>query len=255
MRSPRFLVPHFPDSGVVPLPEPESHHAIKVLRMKIGEEIELFDGVGNVGSGVIVELNRRDVSVQVSRKRFAPNDHYGRLTLAVSLPKGDRQRGTIEKLSELGADRLVPLETKFGVAEVTDRNAGRLERYAVESCKQSRRNRLVQIDESISIVNFCDKIRDVSRAGTRTWVLHPPTASDDFDSVQNLTSQFLSHPLAGVIFAIGPEGGFSDDEVDCLKHAGANILSLGARILRVETAVTVACTLGSIWVGAHRDCD
>ncbi|MFN7842980.1 MAG: RsmE family RNA methyltransferase, partial [Pirellula sp.] len=90
MRAPRFLVPDVPDSAVVSLPEPESHHATKVLRMKVGEEVELFDGVGNVASGVIVELDRRDVAVQVSQKRFEPNDHYGRLTLAVALPKGDR---------------------------------------------------------------------------------------------------------------------------------------------------------------------
>ncbi|MFN7290608.1 MAG: RsmE family RNA methyltransferase [Pirellula sp.] len=251
MRAPRFLVPDVPDSAVVSLPEPESHHATKVLRMKVGEEVELFDGVGNVASGVIVELDRRDVAVQVSQKRFEPNDHYGRLTLAVALPKGDRQRGTIEKLTELGADRLIPLETNFGVAEVTDRNAGRLERYATEACKQSRRNRMLQIDESMSMDNFCREILDLSESGFRTWVLHPPDACNDFDSIQNLTLQFLTNPLSGVIFAIGPEGGFSDDEIAKMKQAGARVLSLGERILRVETAVTVACTLGSVWVGDY----
>jgi 16S rRNA (uracil1498-N3)-methyltransferase len=249
MRAPRFLVPVIPESGVVSLPEPESHHATKVLRMKLGAGVELFDGAGNVGSGFIVELGRRDVAVQLSQKRFEPNDHYGRLTLAVALPKGDRQRGTIEKLTELGADRLVPLETTFGVAEVTDRNAGRLERYAVEACKQSRRNRLVQIDESMSIVRFCQEIREVSKSHIRTWILHPPDASNDFDSVQNLSLRFLTNPPSGVIFAIGPEGGFSDNELASMKNAGAELLSLGDRILRVETAVAVACTLGSLWVG------
>ncbi|MFN7877311.1 MAG: RsmE family RNA methyltransferase [Pirellula sp.] len=252
MRAPRFLVPDVPDFGLVALPETESHHATKVLRLKVGESIELFDGVGYVGTGVIVELGRRDVTVQVSQKRFAPYDHFGRLTLAVALPKGDRQRGTIEKLTELGADRLVPLETNFSVAEVNDRNANRLDRYAIEACKQSRRNRLVQIDPSMNTTNFCREIRTVLQAGIRTWVLHPPDTQCRFDSVPVLSTQFLTKPLAGVIFAIGPEGGFSDSEIASMMEAGAGLLSLGDRILRVETAVAVACTLGSLWVGQSR---
>jgi 16S rRNA (uracil1498-N3)-methyltransferase len=249
MRAPRFLVPDVPDFGSVTLPEPESHHATKVLRLKLGESVELFDGVGNIGNGVIVELGRRDVTIQVSEKRFAPNDHFGKLTLAVALPKGDRQRGTIEKLTELGADRLIPLETAFSVAEVNDRNAGRLDRYAVEACKQSRRNRLVQIDESMNMKSFCREIRAVLPSGIRTWVLHPPDNKLSLDSVPNLSAQFLTSPLAGVIFAIGPEGGFSDSEIASMIEAGAGLLSLGDRILRVETAVAVACTLGTLWVG------
>jgi 16S rRNA (uracil1498-N3)-methyltransferase len=250
MRAPRFLVPNIPDSGTVSLPEPESHHAIKVLRMKLGQGIELFDGTGNVADGTIVELNRRDVMIDVSKKRFEPNDHFGRLTLAVALPKGDRQRGTIEKLTELGADRLIPLETTFGVAEVTDRNAGRLDRYAVEACKQSRRNRLMEISASMSMADFCHEIRELAKSDVRTWVLHPPDDSNDCDTIKDLSSQFLNKPLCGAVFAIGPEGGFSNDEIASMKQAGAYILSLGDRILRVETAVAVACALGSLWVGS-----
>lgn len=252
MRSPRFLVPDVPDFGLVTLPETESHHATKVLRLRLGESVELFDGAGNVGNGVIVEMGRRDVTVQVSQKHFAPNDHFGRLTLAVALPKGDRQRGTIEKLTELGADRLVPIETSFSVAEVNDRNANRLDRYAVEACKQSRRNRLVQIDQSMNMKSFCSEIRSVLRGGIRTWVLHPPDAQFKFDSVSVLSKQFLTQRLAGVIFAIGPEGGFSDGEIASMIEAGAGLLSLGDRILRVETAVAVACTLGGLWVGQNQ---
>lgn len=253
MRAPRFLVPVVPSSGRVSLPEPESHHAIKVLRMKLGAEIELFDGAGNVGQGRIVELGKRDVEVEIEDCNFAPNDHHGKLTLAVALPKGDRQRGTIEKLTELGADRLIPLDTAFGVAEVNDRNQGRLERYAVEACKQSRRNRLLSISEPLNVKSFCDAIRTTAQAGIRTWVLHPPGADQESQSVEQLTSQFLGQKLPGVVFAIGPEGGFSENEVEAMVQSGAMMLSLGERILRVETAVAVACTLGSLWVGATED--
>lgn len=253
MRTPRFLVADVPDCGLVTLPEPESHHATKVLRLKLGESVELFDGRGNVGNGVIMELVRREVTVQISQKYFAPNDHFGKLTLAVALPKGDRQRGTIEKLTELGADRLIPLETDFGVAEVNDRNASRLDRYAIEACKQSRRNRLVQITESMNINRFCSEIRKSSKSGIRTWVLHPPVSSLSFDSVSRLSKELLAHPLIGVIFAIGPEGGFSDGELDSMIEAGAGLLSLGDRILRVETAVAVACTLGTLWIGPPQE--
>lgn len=249
MRSPRFLVPNIPDAGVVSLPEAESHHAVKVLRMKLGDRIELFDGTGYVADGNVAEIGRRDVAVGVTRKRFEPNDHSGRLALAVALPKGDRQRGTIEKLTELGADRLIPLETAYGVAEVTDRNAGRLERYSIEACKQSRRNRLMTISASMNIADFCAEIELLSQSGTRTWVLHPPDDSNQTMTIKALTSQFVSEPLHGAVFAIGPEGGFSNDEIASMRLAGAQVLSLGDRILRVETAVAVACSLGSLWIG------
>ncbi|XZE19287.1 RsmE family RNA methyltransferase [Pirellulaceae bacterium SH449] len=249
MRAPRFLVPDLPSSGRVSLPEPESHHAIKVLRMKLGAEIELFDGAGNVGQGKIVEIGKRDVEIEIEHCTFAPNDHHGKLTLAVALPKGDRQRGTIEKLTELGADRLIPLDTAFGVAEVNDRNQGRLERYAIEACKQSRRNRLVSISETLNIKSFCETIRTLSQAGVRSWVLHPPNTDQEYQSMEQLSSQFLQQSLPGVVFAIGPEGGFSESEVEAMVQSGAMMLSLGERILRVETAVAVACTLGSLWVG------
>jgi len=255
MSVPRFLVPEIPRSGAVCLPEPESHHAIKVLRMKVGGGVELFDGAGNVGCGTIVAMDRREVTVNVDLQSFQPNDHYGRLTLAVALPKGDRQRGTIEKLTELGADRLIPLNTTYGVAEISDRNVGRLERYAIEACKQSRRNRLLTITESFEVDTLCGEIQKLRQLGVFTWVLHPPSEHGDFETIQSLTSRFRVDPAAGILFAIGPEGGFSDDEVARMIQAGASVLSLGERILRVETAVSVACTLGSLWVGALNGAD
>ena len=250
MRVPRFLVSDMPSSGTVVLPESESHHAIKVLRMRNGEEVELFDGAGNVASGTIISVDRREVVVGIEQVRLEPNDHFGRITLAVALPKGDRQRGTIEKLTELGVDRLIPLVTTYGVAEISERNAGRIERYSVEACKQSGRNRLVVIEEPLDTTSLCERIRAAAHSGILAWVLHPPgQAEKEPDIMYRLTARFLESPPPGVLFVIGPEGGFSEEEIAEMSGAGASILSLGARILRVETAVSVACTLGSIWVG------
>ena len=231
---------------MVELPENESHHASRVLRCTQGESIVLFDGVGNEALGTIESIDKRSVRVAITSRQFAPRAHDGRLHFAVALPKGDRQRNTIEKLVELGVDSLCPLITKRSVAVVNENNAERLERYVIEACKQCGRNQLMSIEPSASI----DVV--MSAHLSSTWILHPEPLADSSHSIHAANRFAADHPPISLLFLIGPEGGFTEEEVAQAIQLGAKILSLGERIQRVETAVATAAVLGHCWLPLSR---
>ena len=163
---------------MVELPENEAHHASRVLRCSINDAIVLFDGNGYEAHATIRSIDKRGVIASIESTRFAPRDHSDRLHFAVALPKGDRQRSTIEKLVELGVDSLSPLETARSVAVVNESNSERLERYVVEACKQCRRNRLMSIHPTISIQRITSLQNDTS-----IWILHPETIDQESYSI------------------------------------------------------------------------
>lgn len=246
----RFLVSRLPNDGTVDLPPHEAHHASRVLRCLKGDAIILFDGQGNEAQATIQSIDKRTVVAAIHSRRFAPRDHLGRLHFAIALPKGDRQRYTIEKLVELGVDSLSPLTTTRSVAVVNEDNSERLERYVVEACKQCRRNRLMSIQTTLSINDirvFADSIAsDIEPNPTAIWILHPKLEGQISHSIHqaNLSAQQNQK----LLFLVGPEGGFTDEEVVRAVGQGARILSLGERIQRVETAAATAAILGHCWL-------
>jgi 16S rRNA (uracil1498-N3)-methyltransferase len=145
------------------------------------------------------------------------------LTVGVALPKGDRQKWLVEKLTELGVLTLVPLVTERGVAQPVDTALQRLQRVVVEASKQCGRNRLMQVAQPQS---WSEWITRESR-NVRRFLAHPggrPVREIDWD--QSVPTQFT----------IGPEGGFTDVEVGQAIDAGWQSVDIGPRILRVETA-------------------
>jgi 16S rRNA (uracil1498-N3)-methyltransferase len=239
----RFLVPALIDKALVDLPETESHHASRVLRCSVGESIVLFDGLGNEAIGTIVSLDKRSVSASIESVQFAPRDHMGRLHFAVAMPKGDRQRNTIEKLVELGVDSFSPLSSSRSVAIVDDSKIDKLDRYILEACKQCRRNRLMAIRTSLQINSI-----HAFQPKSCVWMLHPKQEYGEACSIQEANRLALDSTPTSILFLVGPEGGFTDIEVNSAIAQGARILSLGDRIQRVETAVATAAVLGSCWL-------
>jgi len=250
MTYPRFLVPELPNQGTVELPTNEAHHASRVLRCSKDDAIVLFDGLGNEAMATIQSIDKRTVSVAIHSTSFAPRDHSGRLHFAIAMPKGDRQRNTIEKLVELGVDSLSPLETTRSVAVVNEANAERLDRYVVEACKQCGRNRLMSIRPKLSV----NDIRAYSNSivsnqesdSIAIWILHPKIEGQPSHSIHGANSLAKSHEK--LLFLVGPEGGFTDQEVVEAVGQGCRILSLGDRIQRVETAAATAAVLGHCWL-------
>jgi len=250
MPFPRFLVPLLPNQGTVDLPTCEAHHASRVLRCSNGDSIVLFDGKGNEAHATIQSIDKRTVIAAIGSSVFAPRDHSGRLHFAIAIPKGDRQRNTIEKLVELGVDSLSPLNSSRSIAVVNEDNAERLERYVVEACKQCGRNRFMSIRPTLSmgdIKDYADSIALNSEPnGAAIWILHPKIDGQTAYTIHEANS--FANCNQKLLFLVGPEGGFTDEEVAKAVRQGARILSLGERIQRVETAAATAAVLGHCWL-------
>jgi 16S rRNA (uracil1498-N3)-methyltransferase len=221
--SERFFSSHPILADRVTLDGPEAHHLIHVMRADAGREITLFDGTGVEFAAVVESVRRSEVEARIVERREVERELACPLTVGVALPKGDRQKWLVEKLTELGVATLVPLVTERGVAQPVDAARERLQRAVIEASKQCGRNRLMQI------------------AGPQAWGEWISQAHPD-------ARRLLAHPggrplpeialdqTAPVQLAIGPEGGLSETEVGQAIDAGWQAVDLGPRILRVETA-------------------
>ena len=210
----------------VTLDGPEAHHLLHVMRAAAGEPLTLFDDSGAEFAAVVETIRRSELIVCIIERRDVNRELPFSLTVGVALPKGDRQKWLIEKLTELGVTTLVPLITERGVAQPTAGAAERLTRAVIEAAKQCGRNRLMQIAKPQAWGDWIAQVGDLSSA-TRRFVSHP--------GGMPLTETDL-YPPQPTSLAIGPEGGLTDAEVAAARSAGWQQVSLGPRILRVETA-------------------
>jgi 16S rRNA (uracil1498-N3)-methyltransferase len=232
--SERFFTTTAPQDGRAVLTGDEARHLAKVLRAREGDAVVLFDGRGCSWPARVARIGRDTVDLDTGAPQTEPSLARVRLTLAVALPKGDRQKWMVEKLTELGVDRLVPLETTRGVAEATDGARARLERVVIEACKQCGRNTLMEIAAGRRLDHLL-----AARIADGCIVLADPGG-------RPLAAAALPPTCAEAIALVGPEGGFTSDEVAAAEHAGAVRVSLGPHILRVETAaIAVAALLGA----------
>ena len=203
----------------------EAHHLLHVMRAKAGTRVTLFDGSGWEFDAVVERTGRSEVELAIAGRREIDREAPIAVTLGVALPKGDRQKWLVEKVVELGVARLVPLETERGVAQPVENALERLRRGVIEACKQCGRNRLMEIAGPKAWQEF---LAGNVRAACRL-VAHPRQAPG-----QSLPR--LPVPCEIAALAIGPEGGFTDEEVALAIAQGWQAVDLGPRILRVETA-------------------
>jgi 16S rRNA (uracil1498-N3)-methyltransferase len=230
--SDRFFSPQPITGERVTLDGPEAHHLLHVMRAKVGERVTLFDGSGAEFDAEITGCGRSQVDVRVLARREVDRELPFELIVGVSLPKGDRQKWLVEKLTELGVTELVPLMTERGVAQPTDSALERLERSVIEAAKQCGRNRLMRIAKPQAWLDWVHAESDGLE--TRRLFAHPDGTSIATDDL------CVSRPTR---FAIGPEGGFTDAEVAAAIAAGWQSVELGARILRVETAAVAVAAV------------
>lgn len=203
----------------------EAHHLLHVMRAGVGDRIVLFDGSGAEFEAEIVRCGRSDVESRILSRREIDRELPFELVVGASLPKGDRQKWLVEKLTELGVTELAPLTTERGVAQPTDSALERLQRGVIEAAKQCGRNRLMRVAKPQAFIEWARTERD--GMATRKWIAHPSGAA--------VAALDISVPMPTRI-AIGPEGGFTEAEVAPATVAGWQSVDLGPRILRVETA-------------------
>ena len=227
----RFFVETAIASTQVVLTGDEAHHLARVMRASVGDLLWLFDGSGIDYQARIVSLRKQAVELEIVHKQPGRVGHQ-QLSLAVALPKGDRQHWLVEKLTELGVGKLIPLQTERSVASAAQAKE-RLKRWSIEACKQCQRSDLLEIAPPTSLSELIAQTDEQ----TQKFVAHP--GGEPLTTIRPQTSSLL---------AIGPEGGFSDDEVALLQTAQFAQVSLGSLILRVETAAIAA----AVWLGAER---
>jgi 16S rRNA (uracil1498-N3)-methyltransferase len=215
-------------AGLITLRGPEAHHLGTVCRVRRDDPVCLFNGDGHEYPGRVVEVTRKDVTVEIIGVESPQRELPFALRVAAPLPKGDRAQFLVEKLTELGVTRFSVLSTARSVVSPREAKIEKLQRYVIEASKQCGRNVLMTVD------------------APRTW--------EDFLLDEALPSlRLLAHPGgtarvesgADVVVAVGPEGGLTDDEVERAVAAGWRTVGLGPRILRVETAaLALAARLG-----------
>jgi 16S rRNA (uracil1498-N3)-methyltransferase len=215
----------------------EAHHLLHVMRAAAGERVTLFDGSGAEFETEIVRCGRSDVELRVLARREVDRELSGELVMGVSLPKGDRQKWLVEKLTELGVTELVPLVTERGVAQPTDAALARLERSAIEAAKQCGRNRLMRLAKPQAVGIWVRA--ELDGVITRRWIAHPDGAALAVGELSAARPTWI---------AVGPEGGFTDAEIAAANAAGWQSVDLGSRILRVETAAVALAAVVALSV-------
>ena len=225
----RFFFSQTPTEDTARLEGDEARHLTRVMRAKIGDTVELFDGKGTSWAATVQAIQRNCVTLRLDQKQSETVPNKPVVTLAVALPKGDRQKWLIEKITELGTDSLVPLTTTRSVAEPTAAAISRLQRGVIESCKQSGRNRLLEITQPQSLHNL------LTTSSSSLRILACP----DGTPMQSI----LLKPIDSILIAIGPEGGFTDEEIRTANATGFTQMSLCQNILRIETAAIAAAVI------------
>lgn len=215
----------------------EATHLRKVLRARVGDAIRLFDGHGHEFAARVSYLDRHAIGCDILEVLTVDSELPRRLELGVALPRGDRQRVLVEKLTELGVTRLTPLLSERSVAQPDEQTVDRLRRGVIEASKQCGRNRLMEIGDPVPM-------REWLAVADASWrlIAHPGPVQGGVVSPLDFANQVVDRDVR---LAIGPEGGFTDDEVRAAQDCGWARISLGPRILRVETAATALAALAT----------
>jgi 16S rRNA (uracil1498-N3)-methyltransferase len=237
---PRFYWPQPLAIGArIDLSEPHSHH-LQVLRMAPGDLITIFNGEGGEYTASLVAIEKKSVSAELKTFSEREAELPYAVTLAQALPESSKMDWIVEKAVELGVRMIQPLASQRCVTRLSAERAAKRQAHwqgiVVAASEQSGRNRLAQLAE---LRNYGDWIaqQDLHRR-----ILFSPRAE------QSLSDWARHHPPQAVSLVIGPEGGFTEQEENAARSNGVLTLSMGARVLRTETAGLVAlAALNAVW--------
>ncbi len=229
------------DEKSLTLSAEETRHARDVLRLQPDEEVFVFDGTGREFHCVVDSIGRNSTTLTVvAEVGPARSESPLKLTLAIALLKGEKFELVIQKTTELGVKRIVPLDTERADVRLRDghsseKRLARWRRIALEAAKQTGRAYVPEISEPVACTELLSSSIDPLQARLMFSEREGTSLSESGPS-------FGAH-RGGMIALVGPEGGWSDDEIKAARAGAWAIVTLGGRILRAETAGIVVVTL------------
>ncbi len=234
-----------PDEKSVTLSADETRHARDVLRLQSGDEVFVFDGGGREFHCAVQTINRNSTALTVIAEVVParPESHL-HLTLAIALLKGEKFDLVIQKATELGVKRIVPLDTDRADVRLRDsvdalKRVARWRRIALEAAKQAGRAYVTEIAAPITFnVLLTSATPALSDSAIRVMF-----SEREGTSLSEATNGFADDPKE-IVAVVGPEGGWTDEEIELARSGGWKIVTLGGRTLRAETAgITVVALL------------
>jgi len=230
---------NFQLASLITLTEQATTHVARVLRMKEGDEICLFNNQNQECTARLVEVKKRLVKAEIISIKNCSRESGFEITLVQGVSKGDRFDLVVQKAVELGVTKLIPVTTERNSVRLDENKRQKkqsLWQNIIESAsEQCGRNQLMQLSEIISLQEYLDNKQE-----TVHFVLDPY-------SKQSLND--VKKPVNGVAFLIGPEGGFSDIEVQLMTSYDVMPVCFGPRILRTETAAIAVCSIAQMLWG------
>lgn len=237
----RFLVP--PESveeDKITVKGKEVHHLRNVLRLRKGDKVTCFDGSGREYQGWIERLSSAQAEIKIEKFEKPGRELSLKITLAQSLIRASKMDLIIQKCTELGIFRIMPMRTERSLVKLNEAKSKarqeRCQRLAEEAAKQSGRVQVPKIEEVKDFTSILKKARNFD-LGIIFW-----EEEGEEKALKKALTKRLSFP-ENIFLLVGPEGGFSAQEVTEAKKAGLLSVSLGPRILRAETAAIISVAI------------
>ena len=231
MRDIRIFVPDLQahsDDGTVALPEQASAHVSRVLRMRTGDALTVFDGRGGEYAAEIVTIAKKEVTLRLGAHSPTERESPLAVTLIQGLARGDKMDYIIQKATELGVARIIPVATARGIVQLDDERSDRKWQHwravAASACEQCGRNRLPEIVPPCSL----EQLWQSHTLPSLRLLLSPHART-------GIASALIPRPTELAVL-IGPEGGLDPEEESRAVAVGFRQTTLGPRVLRTETA-------------------
>jgi len=234
-----FVEPNKLAEEVVVLADEDHRYLTRVLRLDVGAEVTLFDGKSVEATARIMRIGPRALELKIEERRPVAAIDRPHVTIIQGLAKGDKLDFIVQKATELGAARIIPVTTARAVARLdagairTMSRRARWQKIAREASRQSGRLDVPEV-EGVAALSTAVAASPKDALKLMLWEGARQTS---------LRSQLPAEPPQQIVIAIGPEGGFTVEEVEAARHAGFVAVGLGPRILRTETAALVVLSI------------
>ena len=215
-----FFVDQLSSGNTQEIDKEDAHHAVKVLRLNIGEKIKISDGESNWVSGPIVQISKKSLEISIT-ERGVESASKPELILVQAITKSDRNKEMLELITAAGVDQIIPWQAERSISKWQDDSERKWLITIKESCKQSRRVKLPRLRQVMSTTGLAKEFNSKNLG----LVFHEsgPVKFADAQIDSNLDAVYL---------IIGPEGGITDNELSILQSSGSMILRLGTTVLR-----------------------